>query len=54
MLIQAVGIVVLILGVVIGTYSSIFVASPALLEVQRRFGIGDKKEARPRPQPETV
>lgn len=30
--------VVLILGVVIGTYSSIFVASPALLEIQARFG----------------
>jgi preprotein translocase subunit SecF len=31
---------VLILGVVIGTYSSIFVASPALLEIQKRFGDG--------------
>lgn len=30
--------VVLILGVVVGTYSSIFVASPALLEIQSRFG----------------
>jgi len=30
--------IVLILGVVIGTYSSIFVASPALLEIQKRFG----------------
>lgn len=29
---------VLILGVVVGTYSSIFVASPALLEIQSRFG----------------
>jgi len=28
---------VLILGVVIGTYSSIFVATPALLEVQKRW-----------------
>jgi preprotein translocase subunit SecF len=28
---------VLILGVVIGTYSSIFVASPALIEIQRRW-----------------
>lgn len=35
---------VLILGVVIGTYSSIFVASPALLEIQKRFGTGDSKE----------
>ena len=31
---------VLILGVTIGTYSSIFVASPALLEIQNRFGDG--------------
>jgi preprotein translocase subunit SecF len=46
--------IVLILGVMVGTYSSIFVASPALLEVQKRFGIGDKKEARSRPRPETV
>ncbi len=46
--------IVLILGVVVGTYSSIFVASPMLLEIQRRFGIGDKKEKAPRPQPETV
>ena len=30
--------VVLISGVIIGTYSSIFVASPALLEVERRSG----------------
>jgi preprotein translocase subunit SecF len=36
--------VVLILGVLIGTYSSIFVASPALLEIQKRWGLGDDKE----------
>ena len=35
---------VLILGVIIGTYSSIFVASPALLEIQNRWGTGDAKE----------
>ena len=29
--------IVLILGVVVGTYSSIFVASPALLEIQKRM-----------------
>jgi len=29
---------VLILGVLIGTYSSIFVASPALIEIQKRMG----------------
>jgi len=38
--------IVLILGVVIGTYSSIFVASPALLEIQKRFG--EKKEKKKR------
>lgn len=41
--------VVLILGVVVGTYSSIFVASPALLEIQDRFGAGqsgDRKKRR--------
>ena len=36
---------VLILGVVVGTYSSIFVASPALLEIQRRWGTKDLVEA---------
>jgi preprotein translocase subunit SecF len=38
---------VLILGVLIGTYSSIFIAAPALLEIQRRYGTGeDKKKQR--------
>ncbi len=40
--------VVLILGVLIGTYSSIFIASPALLEIQRRYGTGDAAEKRKR------
>ncbi|MEX1259017.1 MAG: protein translocase subunit SecF [Gemmatimonadota bacterium] len=35
--------IVLILGIVVGTYSSIFVAAPALLEIQRRWGT--KEEA---------
>ena len=35
---------VLILGVVVGTYSSIFVASPALLEIQKRWGAKDLVE----------
>jgi len=39
---------VLILGVVIGTYSSIFVASPALLEIQKRWGTGADKERKKR------
>ncbi len=46
--------VVLILGVVIGTYSSIFVAAPALIEIQKRFGVGKSGEKKPRPQPATV
>ena len=37
---------VLMLGVVIGTYSSIFVASPALLEIQKRFGDGSARRDR--------
>ncbi len=39
---------VLILGVIIGTYSSIFVASPALLEIQRRWGTGESKDRKKR------
>ena len=39
---------VLILGVAIGTYSSIFVASPALLEIQKRFGDGSASRERRR------
>lgn len=50
--------VVLILGVVIGTYSSIFVASPALLEIQNRWGTKDearrKKDRRKARGKETI
>lgn len=46
--------IVLILGVVIGTYSSIFVASPALIEIQKRWGMGGSKDKKPRPEPATV
>ncbi|MDA0329004.1 MAG: protein translocase subunit SecF [Gemmatimonadetes bacterium] len=46
--------VVLILGVVVGTYSSIFVASPSLIEIQKRFGVGTAGEKKPRPEPATV
>lgn len=46
--------IVLILGIVIGTYSSIFVASPALIEIQKRWGMGGTKEKKARPQPATV
>ncbi len=37
---------VLMLGITIGTYSSIFVASPALLEIQKRFGDGSEGRER--------
>jgi preprotein translocase subunit SecF len=40
--------IVLILGVVIGTYSSIFVASPALLEIQKKWGTKEEAEKRKR------
>ncbi|MGD2044611.1 MAG: protein translocase subunit SecF [Gemmatimonadota bacterium] len=46
--------IVLILGVVIGTYSSIFVASPALIEIQSRWGMGKSREKKKRPEPATV
>jgi len=45
---------VLILGIAVGTYSSIFVASPALIEIQKRWGMGELKEKRPKPEPATV
>ena len=46
--------IVLILGVLIGTYSSIFVASPALIEIQKRWGIGRSGEKKKRIEPATV
>jgi len=46
--------IVLILGVVVGTYSSIFVASPALIEIQKRYGMGKSSEKKEKPQPATV
>lgn len=46
---------VLILGVVIGTYSSIFVASPALVEIRKRMGDGEKdRKKKRRPQAASV
>jgi preprotein translocase subunit SecF len=45
---------VLILGVLIGTYSSIFVASPALLEIQKRMGKKDASTQSKRAEPATV
>ena len=46
--------IVLILGILIGTYSSIFVASPALIEIQKRWGMGPARDKKPRPEPATV
>ena len=46
--------IVLILGVIIGTYSSIFVASPALIEIQKKWGLGRAGEKKKRPEPATV
>ncbi|HUF75172.1 MAG TPA: protein translocase subunit SecF [Longimicrobiales bacterium] len=47
--------IVLILGVLVGTYSSIFVASPALIEIQKRWGLGSTgAEKKKRPEPATV
>ena len=45
---------VLILGVIVGTHSSIFVASPALIEIRRRFGAGRTAGANPRIEPRTA
>jgi preprotein translocase subunit SecF len=46
---------VLLVGIVVGTFSSIFVASPALFEIQKRWGKGDEsKPKKPRPEPATV
>lgn len=48
---------ILIVGVLLGTYSSIFVASPALLEIEKRFPHEQKqpvkRTARKRPGPQT-
>jgi SecD/SecF fusion protein len=44
---------VMFLGIIAGTYSSIFIGSPALIEIQNRWGQGElrgeRDEARPRP-----
>lgn len=45
---------VLILGVLIGTYSSIFVAAPVLLEIRQRYGDKEPAEKKPRRTPATV
>jgi preprotein translocase subunit SecF len=45
---------VMIFGIVIGTYSSIFIGSAALIEIQARWGVGNIKEKPQRPEPATV
>jgi len=46
---------VLFVGITVGTFSSIFVASPALVEIQKRWGRGDEsKPKRARPATATV
>jgi preprotein translocase subunit SecF len=46
--------VVLIVGIAFGTYSSIFIASPALIEIQKRWGVGELREKPKRTEPATV
>jgi preprotein translocase subunit SecF len=46
---------VLFIGIVIGTYSSMFIGSPALIEIQARWGKSDERKARKRhPEPAGV
>ncbi len=45
---------VLILGVLIGTYSSIFVASPALVEIRKRMGDGGDKDRKKKRRPQAA
>jgi preprotein translocase subunit SecF len=45
---------VLIVGIIGGTYSSQFIASPLLAEIRKRFGEGADREKKQRPQPATV
>jgi preprotein translocase subunit SecF len=46
--------IVLIVGLLFGVYSSIFIASPALLEIQNRWGMGELREKKPKPEPATA
>jgi preprotein translocase subunit SecF len=41
-------------GIVCGTYSSIFIGTPALVEIQKRWGVGHVGEKPQRPEPATV
>jgi preprotein translocase subunit SecF len=47
--------ILMFFGIVCGTYSSIFIGSPALVEIQKRWGVGQMREKPPkRPEPATV
>ena len=46
---------VMLIGVGVGTFSSIFVATPALYEIQKRWGTGEEAKAKKRrPEPAAV
>ena len=48
---------ILLIGIIIGTYSSMFIGAPALLEIQKRLGTkeeADRKKARKRETEEAV
>jgi preprotein translocase SecF subunit len=46
--------VLMFYGIVVGTYSSIFIGSPALVEIQKRWDVGEVGEKPKRPEPATV
>jgi preprotein translocase subunit SecF len=46
--------IVMFFGIVCGTYSSIFIGTPALVEIQKRWGVGQVGEKPKRPEPATV
>src|SRR5690606_37327896 len=41
-------------GIVVGTYSSIFIATPALVEIQKRLGVGKAGQQKKQEEPATV
>jgi SecD/SecF fusion protein len=45
---------VMLLGIICGTYSSIFIGSPALIEIQKRWGEGEVAAKERTPRPATV
>jgi SecD/SecF fusion protein len=45
---------VMLLGIICGTYSSIFIGSPALVEIQKRFGEGETARPKSERRPATV